>query len=160
MFEQFKDWWEGASEREQKMVLASAVVVLIALVYFLLWQPLASEMETKQQALERAEQTLSWVENSSSKLIIAGVGGNKKSSRKSDLSQLINRTAKRYQVNISRIQSRDGRVDVWINRVEFKQFVDWLTKLENQYQVHIENVDINRGKEKGLIKVSRLSLSN
>lgn len=158
MFEQIKDWWEGASEREQKLLLISAVVVFIGLIYFAMWQPMSDELARKQQSLTNTQQRLTWVDKNSKKLIEAGVG-TRKASNKSNLSQLINKTAKRYQINISRIQSRDGKVDVWINSAEFDQFVEWITKLQNQYGVFAQTVDISRGKEKGLIKVSRLSLS-
>lgn len=158
MFEQIKDWWEGASEREQKLLLISAVVVFIGLIYFALWQPMSDELARKQQSLTNTQQRLTWVDKNSKKLIEAGVG-TRKASNKSNLSQLINKTAKRYQINISRIQSRDGKVDVWINSAEFDQFVEWITKLQNQYGIFAQTVDISRGKEKGLIKVSRLSLS-
>lgn len=157
--DQIKDWWESASEREQRLVLISAVVVLVGILYFALWQPLSNELTMQQQRLKQAQQTLKWVDSNSKKLVEAGVSSGNNSARKQNLSQLINKTSKRYQINISRIQSRENSVDVWVNSAEFNQFVEWTSKLKNQYGVQVQTVDISRGKEKGLIKVSRLSLS-
>jgi len=159
MFEQFNNWWEGITEREQQLTLASAAIVFVAALYFLIWKPLANDLADQRQKLEQAEQTLSWVEKNTSKLLVEGVGNNKRSSRKQNLSQLVNRTAKQSAISISRIQNGDDEVDVWINRVEFNQFIKWTTQLKNQHKVRINNVDLSKDKEQGVIRVSRLSLS-
>jgi len=159
MVEQIKNWWDGTTEREQQVTIFSVLVIFIAALYFLLWLPFANDLAANQARLKKTEQTLQWVETNATKLINAGVGGNKKSSRKKNLSQLINSTAKSNKIDISRIQNGKGKVDVWINKVEFDKFVKWTTALQNQYQVHIKSVDLTRDNEQGLIKVNRLSLS-
>ncbi|MDA7746295.1 type II secretion system protein M [Psychromonas sp.] len=159
MFDQIKEWWEGTSEREQQLTLVSGVVIFIAIVYFLIWQPLATNLEDNQQKLNKAEQTLQWVETSATKLVAAGVGGNQKTKRKQNLSQLINTTAKRNSISISRIQNQEEQVDVWINEIEFTQFLKWITTLQNDSNVHVISVDLSRTKIEGMVKVNRLSLS-
>lgn len=159
MIEQFKDWWEGTSEREQQLTLVSALVVFVAILYFALWQPFANNLAENEQKLQRAEQTLQWVETNAAKLVEAGISGVKKPKRKKNLSQLINSTAKRNLIKISRIQNQENKVDVWINEVEFNQFVSWMTTLQNKYDVKVISVDLNRQKIQGMIKVNRLSLS-
>tara|TARA_R110001583_G_scaffold4978_4_gene27678 strand:- start:840 stop:1322 length:483 start_codon:yes stop_codon:yes gene_type:complete len=159
MFEQIKDWWESITEREQQLTLISTVLVFAALIYFLIWLPLATNLADSQYKLKRAEQTLQWVEVSANKLVKAGIGNNKVTATKQNLSQLINSTAKRNQIIISRIQNRNGTIDIWINQVEFNQFIKWITALQNQYQVRINSVDLNQDKVPGMIKINRLSLS-
>lgn len=159
MFEQIKDWWGTITEREQQLTLISTMVVSVALIYFLLWSPLANNLADSQNKLKSAQQTLQWVESNANKLVEAGIGNNKTSAKKQTLSQLINSTAKRNKIIISRIQNRNGTVDVWINQVEFNQFIKWMTALQNQYQVQINSVDLNQDKVQGMIKINRLSLS-
>jgi len=159
MFEQIKEWWDSISEREQQLTFISLVVVFIALIYFLIWQPIATNLATSQQTLQSSEQTLQWVENNANKLVAAGVGNNKSTARKQNLSQLISSTAKRNKIVISRIQNRNGSVDIWINQVEFNQFLKWLTALQNQYQVQVNSADLNQDKTPGMVKINRLSLS-
>ncbi|WP_160065099.1 type II secretion system protein GspM [Psychromonas sp. L1A2] len=158
MFEEIKDWWENTTEREQRLTIISAVVVFIAVVYFLLWQPLANNLAISQQKLNSAQQTLQWVEVNSNKIIAAGLIDTQTGTPQ-NLSQLINSTAKRNQINIARIQSRNGTVDLSINQIEFNQFIEWITVLQNQHNVQIASVDISQDKVQGMIKVSRLSLS-
>ncbi|WP_025564540.1 type II secretion system protein M [Psychromonas sp. SP041] len=158
MFEEIKDWWENTTEREQRLSLISAVVVFIAIVYFLLWQPLANNLAVSQKKLNNAQQTLQWVEVNSNKIIAAGLLDNQAGTSQ-NLSQLINSTARRNKINISRIQNRNGTVDLSINQIEFNQFIEWITTLQNQHNVQTVSVDISQDKVQGMIKVSRLSLS-
>lgn len=159
MFEQIKEWWDNISEREQQLTFISLVVVFIAVIYFLIWQPIATNLAASQQKLQSSEQTLQWVESNANKLVAAGVGNNKTTARKQNLSQLISSTAKRNKIVISRIQNRNGSVDIWINQVEFNQFLKWITALQNQYQVQVNSADLNQDKTQGMVKVNRLSLS-
>ena len=159
MFEQIKEWWDNISEREQQLTFISLVVVFIAVIYFLIWQPIATNLAASQQKLQSSEQTLQWVESNANKLVVAGVGNKKTTARKQNLSQLISSTAKRNKIVISRIQNRNGSVDIWINQVEFNQFLKWITALQNQYQIQVNSADLNQDKTQGMVKVNRLSLS-
>ncbi|WP_299666358.1 type II secretion system protein M [uncultured Psychromonas sp.] len=159
MFEQIKEWWDNISEREQQLTFISLVVVFIAVIYFLIWQPIATNLAASQQKLQSSEQTLQWVESNANKLVVAGVGNKKTTARKQNLSQLISNTAKRNKIVISRIQNRNGSVDIWINQVEFNQFLKWITALQNQYQIQVNSADLNQDKTQGMVKVNRLSLS-
>lgn len=159
MFEQIKEWWENLSEREQQLTFVTLLVVFIAMIYFLIWQPVATNLAESQQKLQSSQQTLQWVESNANKLVAAGVGNNKTTARKQNLSQLISSTAKRNQIVISRIQNRNGSVDIWINQVEFNQFLKWITALQNQYQVQVNSADLNQDKTQGMVKINRLSLS-
>jgi len=158
MFEEMKDWWENTTEREQRLTVISVVMVFVAIVYFLLWQPLANNLAESQQKLNNAQQTLQWVEVNSDKIIASGLIDNQAGSPQ-NLSQLINSTARRNKINIARIQGRNGTVDLSINQIEFNQFIEWLTALQNQYHVQVVSVDISQDKVQGMVKVSRLSLS-
>ena len=159
MFEQIKEWWDNISEREQQLTFISLMVVFIAVIYFLIWQPIATNLAASQQKLQSSEQTLQWVESNANKLVAAGIGNNKTTARKQNLSQLISSTAKSNKIVISRIQNRNDSVDIWINQVEFNQFLKWITALQNQYQVQVNSADLNQDKTQGMVKVNRLSLS-
>jgi general secretion pathway protein M len=71
---------------------------------------------------------------------------------------LINTTAQSNNIAISRIQAKSDSVQLWIDDVNFNQFVTWLEELSKQYEVDIQNVDISATDSPGMIKVSRLQL--
>jgi len=159
MLEQFKTWWEETSEREQKLVLIAGGVFFLVLIYYLLWQPIASDLEAAEEKLTNTQQTLQWVEKNVNDLLAAGITQQTKLGKKQSLSQLINSTARRNSIDISRVQNDKERVDVWINEIEFTQFIKWITALKNDYAVNVVSVDINKTQREGAVKVNRLSLS-
>lgn len=159
MFEQIKEWWEGISAREKQLVSVAGGVSLLVIVYYLIWVPVSSNLEVSQQKLKNTEQTLHWVETNVEKLLVEGVKQDKTAATKQNLSRLISRTAKRNNINISRIQNQNEQVDVWINEVEFTAFLKWVTALKNDEKVNVINVDINQNQTEGMVKVNRLSLS-
>lgn len=159
MIEQIKNGWEDASERDQKLVLILACVIIVAVIYFAFWKPLANDLANNQQQLKNAQQTLQWVEKNAAKLVQAGANSQSKVQPKANLSQLVNRIAKQKNITISRIQTRAGQVDIWIKEVEFNAFIDWLSILKNKYNVQVNSVDLNRDKISGIVKVNRLALS-
>ena len=159
MFEQIKEWWEGITAREQQLVSVGGSIALLVIVYYLIWLPAASTLETNQQKLKSTEQTLLWVESNVEKLLAEGGIQDQTEGRKQNLSRLISSTAKRNNIDISRIQNQNEQVDVWINDVQFTAFLKWVTALKNDNKVSIINVDISQNQTKGMVKVNRLSFS-
>lgn len=159
MFEQIKEWWEGITAREQQLVSVGGGIALLVIVYYLIWLPAASTLETNQQKLKSTEQTLLWVETNVEKLLAEGGIQEQTEGRKQNLSRLISSTAKRNNIDISRIQNQNEQVDVWINDVQFTAFLKWVTALKNDNKVSIINVDISQNQTKGMVKVNRLSFS-
>ena len=159
MLEHIKNWWEEISEREQKLTLIAGVIIFFVTVYSLLWQPLSSNLAENKQKLAKVEQTLQWTEVTARTLVSQGINQNKKSQRKQNLSQLINRTSKRNNITISRINNQKKQVDVWIDNIEFTQFLKWITLLKNESNVHVVSVDISQQEIEGMVKINRLSLS-
>jgi len=158
MLEQLKAWWAETSEREQKLVLVAGGVIFLVFIYYLLWQPIKSDLDAAKQKLSNTQQTLQWVEKNVNTLVTAGVTQTAKIGTKQSLSQLVSRTAKRNRINITRIQNEKTTVDVWINDVEFTQFISWITALKNNNGVTVLSVDISKAEREGTVKINRLSL--
>ena len=77
-----------------------------------------------------------------------------------NLSQVVNSTRSRYQINISKMQPSDGSLRLTLDSVEFNKLVEWLDELVNQRGLKIENLDLSRDDKSGYVRVSRLVLEN
>ena len=158
MSEQLKIWWVGLSDREQQLSLLSAVFLLLAVIYWGAWKPLADQLQESEKQLRNAQQTLTWVEDKATLLVQAGVGRQKADSSRLTLIQIANRSAKQYGINFSRIVNKKEQIEVWISDVEFDLFISWLTALNNQYLVSVITTDFSKTDQEGHIKVNRLLL--
>ena len=158
MSEQLKLWWASLSDREQQLSLLSGAFLLLALLYWGAWKPLADRLQESEKQLSRAEQTLTWVENKASLLVKAGVGKQKNNTQQLTLIQIVNSSAGQYGINFSRIVNKNEQIEVWITEVEFDLLLRWLTALNNQYFVSVLTTDISRVDPQGHVKVNRLLL--
>jgi len=159
MIERFNSWWESISEREQKLISVSLFFIVVAVIYWGIWQPLSSQLETSKNQLQRAQQVLSTTQERATVLVRAGVGARKAVSQKQNLTQIVNITARQNGIVFSRIVNRNEQVEVIISNVEFTLFINWLSVLSEQYSVSIINTDISKTDAEGYVKVNHLFLS-
>ncbi|TKB46684.1 type II secretion system protein GspM [Thalassotalea mangrovi] len=151
------DWWQGLNAREQKMVGGCTLVLVLALFWFALWQPLNESVNRSQVKAQQQEQLLRWVhENVAKYEELKRQGGNRGSS--GSLSAVVNRTAKRYQIDIARMQPQGDDLQVWIDQVAFNDLIHFLEQIQQREGLVIQAIDIVSGDEQGTVKVRRLQV--
>ena len=154
--EQLKEWWESITQREQQLVMASIVVLGVAVLYWGIWAPLSDKLQDSQEKLTRAESTLSWTQEKATLLINSGLG---KPAKGGNLTRVLNSSARTSGITFSRIVNKTDQVEVWIANVEFQKFLKWLTLLSNEHGVSVLSVDLSKTEKSGYIKVDRLLVS-
>jgi general secretion pathway protein M len=160
MIEQFKGWWESITERERQLSALSGAFLLLAIIYWGVWDPLTTNIEANEKKLASSEQTLAWVEEKAGVLVQAGAGNRRVGLQPLTLQQIVSRSAKQFGIDFSRIESKSEQVEVVIADIEFDQFVLWLTNLSNQNFISVRSTDFSKIDPQGHIKVSRLVLAN
>jgi len=155
MKQQAINYWGSLKEQEQRLlIIAGAVFIVFVLVMGVL-KPLNKAVADAEQKLKREQNFQVFVEQSIAKLKAAGSSARTSSG---NLSQLVNRSRGRYNVNISQMQPSNNSLRVNIENVEFNNLVAWLDELVNQHGVTVANLDISQGDETGYVRVSRLVL--
>ncbi|MEI6898027.1 MAG: type II secretion system protein M [Psychromonas sp.] len=155
---QFKEWWESISQREQQLSILSVVVIAIAILYWGIWTPLTEQLNDSNKQLMRAQKTLSWTQEKVAIVLQASAGNPQR--RSVNLTQILNTSARQNNINFSRIMNKNDRIEVWINEVEFNNFIKWLAKLSNRHGITVLNADLAKTNRSGYIKVNRLLLGN
>lgn len=152
-----KEKWQGLNQREQYLVIAMALVLVVFMFYSLVWQPLNDNIKAKTEKITRQQELLVWVkekvvfyQNSSS----SGQGQSDMS-----LSSVINSTAQRSAISIDRLQPQGSNIQVTINEIPFTQLLTWLEQMATKNDVIVKAIDISEADSKGMVKVRRLSLS-
>ena len=152
-----KAYWQQLEGRDKHLAILLLSTFLLAAGYWLLWQPLQTELTNTRRNISVQTQTLQEVKVLGQK-ITELQGGSVGRTEAGDLNQLVNRTALRNQISISRIQAKSNAVQIWIDDVNFNQFISWLENLNKQYGIEIQNIDISAIDHNGMIKVRRLQL--
>jgi len=152
-----KAWFQQLNTREQRLVLAMSAAILVFLVYSLIWQPLNSNLVKTEQKIARQQELLSWVQENTAKYQAAQKSGVAKRGSGS-LSGIVNSTARRADIAITRMQPQGNDIQVWIDEVSFKQLLHWLEGLSASNGLTVKAIDLNRAEKPGVVRVRRLQL--
>lgn len=153
MKQQFLSWWTGLQQREQKLVAGAAVVVVVGLFYWLLWQPLHQAKQTQQQKLQSAQHQLSQLQQLMPQLKAAGAAPARTGG---SLAQIISNSARSGGIKVSRMQPQNEQLTLVLEDVSFEQLLSWLHALQYQHGVTLVNVDLATADKPGIVRVRRM----
>lgn len=149
--------YKALTEREQKLVILSAVFIVIALFYFAIWSPLNNALAQQQKLLDNQQSLLVWVKDSAARAQqLRRVSGSEKNFSGS-LPQAVNRTTAKHDIAISRMQPQNDELQIWVDQAPFNDVLEWLKSMENMGVVILQ-ADITTADAEGFIKIRRLRL--
>ncbi len=155
--DKLKQKFHQLSEREQRLMLISAVAIAIGAFYWLVWAPLNTSLAQERIALENQQSLLSWVEKNANKVIQLRGSGKASASFNGSLPQAVNRSADKLGIAISRMQPQAEELQVWVDQAPFNDVLAWLQELEDQGIV-ILDLDVAEADVPGYVKIRRLQL--
>ncbi|MBR9788070.1 MAG: type II secretion system protein M [Vibrionaceae bacterium] len=155
LISQVQTWWSSISQREQRMMMGCGVLVIVGLIYWGILQPMSQRAELAQSRIQSERQLLAWVKDKADDITALRKSGGVTYSNQ-PLNQLVSSSARRYKVELIRVQPRNESVQVWIKPLAFNQLVDWLRYLKEQQGIEVEFLDIDRTEQAGMIEVNRL----
>lgn len=152
-----KAYWQQLEEKDKKLVSILGVTVLIAIVYWFIWQPLVDDIAKTKRQITAQSNTLAEVKSIGQKIVnLQGGSSTKRTS--GSLNQIVNRSAKLYSVKIERMQTKSDSLQLWLTDMPFDSLLGWIDNLEQQHGVVTENLDISATDISGMVKVRRLQL--
>ncbi|RJX72435.1 type II secretion system protein M [Vibrio sinensis] len=151
-------WWGSISLREQRLVMICSVLLTIGAIYWLVLQPVAQRAEMAQTRIQSEKQLLSWVKNQANQIVeLRAQGGRSVSSL--PLNQAVSSSARRYNVELVRVQPRGKELQVWVQPLPFNQFLNWVADMQENHGVNVMFLDIDKADRDGMVEVKRLQLS-
>ncbi len=150
------DKYRALSEREQRLVIITGVVMIIAMFYWLIWQPLSDGLAQEKARLDNQQELLLWVqENANRAQQLRRSGGIKTFS--GSLPQAVNTTSARFKIAIARMQPQDEQIQVTVDEAPFNDVLAWLQTME-EMGILILQADLAEGSAPGMIRIRRLQL--
>ena len=153
-----KQTYQQLSEREQRLVLISAIVIVVGLFYWLIWAPLNQSLESDRKAVAAQQELLTWVQKNANRAIQLRGASTTANSFSGSLPQAVNQTAGRLNIAISRMQPQGEQLQVWVDQAPFNDVLSWLQALEKM-GVSILDLDIADANIPGHVKIRRLKLT-
>ena len=152
-----KEKWQSLNQREQYLVIVMGVFIGIFMLYQLIWQAVNDSISDKQLKVERYQALLLWVNEKKAEYNTYAKQSSNDSSDAS-LSSIVNRSANKNKISISRIQPQGDEISVTIDEVPFNNVMEWLKQMAVADGVIIKAIDIAQDDTQGVVKIRRLSL--
>lgn len=156
MMENIKVWFAGLEQRERRLVVAAASLLVIFLLYAAIWEPLSHSVAGLRNSTAEQRSDLQWMRQTSQEIrqLQGRSGAHAASTGGQSLLTLVDRTVKISQLGgaLKRIQP-DGeqRVQVWMEGAKFDDVIRWLVKLKDQYSVQVESSTIEVKEQAGRV---------
>jgi len=159
-FERASAWWSGLAEREQLLLRAGGALLVLALLFLAVWEPLAKVRRQQQVELTEARAIAVRLET-----LAASASGSTAPSLGAGQSLLaiVDQTRKASAITKppTRLQPEgdgDTSVRIWLDDVPFDALVRWLAELQSRYGVRVADAAIERESGPGLVN-ARLTLT-
>lgn len=151
-------WWLRITPREQRLVMVGGVALIIGILFWGIYQPMVQRAELAQNQLRTEKQLLSWVQNKADD-IVALRGNGARSLSPLPFNQAVSSSARRFNIELVRVQPRGEEMQVWVQPLPFNQLVSWLEYLQQNHGVEAQFLDIDKNERVGVVDVKRLQLS-
>ncbi|CAH0532345.1 Type II secretion system protein M [Vibrio stylophorae] len=155
-----KAWWLGLEVRERILVATCGGVILFAVLYFQLWQPLQQRQAQAQMRVKSEQALLQWSQTKAAEiqsLRKQGAGGNSVAVQ-GGINERITQTASQFKIQITQIKPQQDLVQVVIKPLPFNNLMAWLDHLALRQGVVVHALDLKRGDQPGVVEVVRLQL--
>lgn len=148
-------WWQSISQREQRLVIACTLLVLVGGLYWGVVQPVVTRADNAQMRIQSEKQLLAWVKDKADEIAaLKGQGG--KSVSGLPINQAVSSSVQRFKVELIRVQPRGDEFQVWVAPMPFNQFMNWVTFLQENYGIGVIFLDLDKGDQEGMVEINRL----
>ncbi len=160
MMEKLQSWWHGITAREQRLVVAGGILLLVGLFYWSVWQPIANRIAERERQVQNQQQTLAWLKEKGKRCWLCRVARVARSIPAAPWKGWSTAPPSTTRSKIARLQPQAQELQVWIDTVQFDDLLLWLSTLVEQHGIQVQIIEIAREDlAPGLVKVRRLQLS-
>ena len=157
--------YDQLPRRDQQALKLMVVALLLALVYFAIWRPVASYHDQAVSARNNASELLAWMQQNRevirglSDVGTTGSSAANKPENGRELMATVTGTAREAGLDLQRFEpSGDDSIRVWLEDVPFGQVAQWLEGLSSDHGILIEQATMDRRGAPGVVSV-RLTLA-
>ncbi len=154
--QQIKQWFYALPVKEQRMVSATAVLILITLFYLIIWEPLHTGIQQEQQKQQSQKEILLWMQQAASEVKTLRSSGSRSTIRDKNkpITLVIEQTVNNAGLKpaISKIESSGkNSARVLLNEASFNQLLVWLNTLATHNGVQVVSANIERAGKPGRV---------
>jgi len=153
-FQQIKQWFNSLPSKEQWMVSATGLLIIITLFYLIVWEPVHVGLEAEQQKQQSQKEILLWMQQAAVEVRVLRSSGMRSTVRDKDkpatliIEQAINNAGLKSSVSKIESSGKNG-ARVVLNDAPFNQILVWLNTLATHNGIQVVSANIERASKPG-----------
>lgn len=144
--------YELMSQKDRRAMHFLTAVLLLAAAYLFVWEPITAWSEKQQEEFVHQQSIYDWMAENIDQAKQAH-RKQRSAAAKKDLSSIVSSSAKQSDLTLSRVQPDRKGLGVWVEDAAYQKLLAWMVVLDTRYEVIIQQIKIDRGKEEGRVKV-------
>ena len=156
-----KAYFTSLNPREQKIVLAAGIFILLFLPYQFIYAPFQNSLKKMESTTKDARQNIIWMKSKALEVRKLKSSGNVRGVSKQSLLSLIETTTKQSNLNKSLREVKpagSSNVKVKLEEVSFDKLMQWLDSLVESHGLSIQDITIEKQSGKGIVN-ARINMS-
>ena len=151
-----KDWFLKFPLRDQVALMALAVAVSLYVIFVLIVVPMGDAREELARVNVATADQLQRVDLMAAEIkALRGSGSSSGASSNRNLTTLLNGSANRYQLSITRLQPNSrGAVQLRFERAPLEQLLRWIHELETSESLLVEELSVSQTGNAGVVSAS------
>lgn len=155
LIEPAKAKYQSLDKRERQVLTIGAIALVILLVFNLVYRPLASAQQELSLANQQNRELLIWMKQAVMQIQQSASDTSLEQRAGRNLNQILNSSASRYAISISRSQPRDNNQhQIWLDEVEFNQALTWINQLQSNYGIYVSSINLTAADKKGFVRAN------
>ncbi len=146
-----KEKYELLQEKDRKALSLLTIALAVAVLYFLIWEPIAHWSDKEQMEYERQLSVYEWMQTNAESARQT-IKKQKSGPGQKDLSSVVSSTSRQAGIVLSRVQPDRKGLGIWIDDAAYQKLLMWLITLNTRYQIDLQQVKIEKNKEEGRVK--------
>jgi|GEM_PF-1251197 len=139
-------WFVGLSQSEQRLLSIGTVMITLALLWVLFYQPLTAHVNNQATIKNRLQTQLNQMQEMTGTVIDNSLTEVQPIPTDITFSSWVDQQLK--VVNLQEMVNRTEPIDenslsIWFQGVPFDQAIDWLQNISKKYAVQADQIDVN-----------------
>ena len=135
-------WFNALTERDQLIVKVLAGIIVAALFFAWVWQPLHKSNQAAHSSLASEMKFHAFMKDNAHKVSASAPSFNP---AQGSILGTVNQLAKAKGIALKRFEPEGSNgLRVWLDKVEFNKAIDWLELLEAEKGIAVEQISIDK----------------
>lgn len=145
-------WFSFLPEREQLALKVLAVFLLLVLLFYGVWKPSVNYKEEAERIFNANTELLTWMRGKEELARSLADKQETNNPTNNSILSIVDNSSKAYNITLQRYEpKRNNGIRIWLQDTRFNDLIIWLDELAVSNNIDIEQLNIDRKGNNGLV---------